>query len=147
MVAVPAPVVRMPAPTCMPYGPRLLVANPCITLIRAELQCTHSGHAGLALPGGPWTMFKSESFPTSQGCRLCIVPAPGLWLQTGLYALWPLAMGCQTISINLYYQVHVRSRQMVSESRRTFLGNQDIDAGPEVSRDPVMPRHTAWFKI
>ena len=29
------------------------------------------------------TMFRSESFPSCQGCSLCIVKAPGLRLQTG----------------------------------------------------------------
>ena len=44
------------------------------------------------------TMLRDESFPSCQGCGLCIVPAPGLCLQIGpCSALWPLVAGCHTI--------------------------------------------------
>ena len=37
-------------------------------------------------------MFRNESFPSFQGCRLCIVPRT-LAADGSVYAQWPLAAG------------------------------------------------------
>ena len=56
------------------------------------------------------TMFRSESFPSCRGCRLCIVPAPGFWLQTGPcmpYGLWLRVATRYIIIISMYVCMYV----------------------------------------
>ena len=58
-------------------------------------------------------MFRSESFPSydeAADCAYIAIAGPRtLAADRSMYALWPLAAGCHTISIDYYYYYYYAS--------------------------------------
>ena len=91
-------------------------------------------------------MCRSESFPSCQGCSLCILLWPRTLAADGsVYAMWPLATGCHTIDYHYYYYYYMTPTcaWMTKPSlamRPTGLMEQRVlarDSGPSVTLEMV----------